>query len=422
MRPRTAMPGAKTSPPSAMMKIAKAIAGIATRMRAPMREPPGGRRCDVATSPTPEAPAPRGVLLERRLEGLAGEVGPQLALEDQLGVRRLPQQVVRHPLLAACADDEVRVVHLGGVEQRPERLLPTAVVPLRGVEDLRPPAVVEGHEERDAVVGRSLALGPLHVLEQGGRDPVAAADEAHPHALLLELGRLGQNALGEHPHQGGDLLQRPRPVLGGERVDGQLADAEVGRVAQARLDDVGSGAVPLLDREPAGLRPAAVAVRDDRDVPRGAGVVPLRRGVGHHTSRISASLCLSSASSSWTRSSVSFWSSTSARCSSSAPTSPSSLSSRRSCMMSRRTLRMATRPSSAMWRTTLTSSRRRSSLSSGTPRRIRRPSLFGVRPMSDSMIAFSIALIELWSYGCTVSRRASGALIVASCFSGVGAP
>ena len=66
-------------------------------------------------------------------------------------------------------------------------------------------------------------------------------------------------------------------------------------------------------------------------------------------------------------------------------------------MTSRRMLRIATRPSSAMWRTTLTRSRRRSSLSSGMAMRIRRPSLLGVSPMSDSMIAFSIALIDAWS-------------------------
>ena len=50
------------------------------------------------------------------------------------------------------------------------------------------------------------------------------------------------------------------------------------------------------------------------------------------------------------------------------------------------------------------------------------PSLLGVSPMSDSRIAFSIALIELLSYGWTVSSRASGALSVASCLSGVWAP
>ena len=38
------------------------------------------------------------------------------------------------------------------------------------------------------------------------------------------------------------------------------------------------------------------------------------------------------------------------------------------------------------------------------------------------MIAFSIAFIALESYGCTVSRRASGAPICAIVLSGVGAP
>ena len=38
------------------------------------------------------------------------------------------------------------------------------------------------------------------------------------------------------------------------------------------------------------------------------------------------------------------------------------------------------------------------------------------------MIAFSIALICVGSYGWTESRRASGALIVAMFESGVGAP
>ena len=59
---------------------------------------------------------------------------------------------------------------------------------------------------------------------------------------------------------------------------------------------------------------------------------------------------------------------------------------------SRRTLRTATRPSSARWRTTLTSSLRRSSVSCGIGRRMSLPSFDGVRPRSDSWIARSIAL------------------------------
>jgi len=51
-----------------------------------------------------------------------------------------------------------------------------------------------------------------------------------------------------------------------------------------------------------------------------------------------------------------------------------------------------------------------------------RPSLLGVSPTSDSMIAFSMALIDDASYGWTVIRRASGTLTVASCLTGVIAP
>src|SRR4029079_2646415 len=197
----------------------------------------------------------------------------------------------------------------------------------------------------------------------------------------------------EHLHQRRDLLDRARPVLGREAVDGQLAQAEDDGVAQARLDGVGARAVAPLPRQPALLAPAPVAVGDDRDV-GGAG--------GAHTSRISSSLALRSPSSSRTFSSVSFCSASSARCSSSAPASPASRSSRRSCITSRRMLRSATRPSSAIPRTTLTSCLRRSSVSSGICSRISWPSLDGVRPTSDSRIARSIALIELLSYGWMV--------------------
>ena len=96
-----------------------------------------------------------------------------------------------------------------------------------------------------------LALGPLHPLQQRLGDAVAAADEAHPHALVAQLGRLALDPLGEHPHQARDLLGRARPVLGRERVDGQLLDAELDGVAQPRLDDVGAGLVAVERRQPA---------------------------------------------------------------------------------------------------------------------------------------------------------------------------
>src|SRR5205823_3619712 len=79
--------------------------------------------------------------------------------------------------------------------------LPATVVALGGVDDLRPAPVVERHEQGHAVVPRGLRLGPVHPLEEPVRDPPAPADEAHAHALLVELGRLGLDQVGEHDHQ-----------------------------------------------------------------------------------------------------------------------------------------------------------------------------------------------------------------------------
>ncbi len=91
-------------------------------------------------------------------------------------------------------------------------------------------------------------------------------------------------------------------------------------------------------------------------------------------------------------------------------------------MASRRMLRTATRPSSASLWTSLTRSRRRSSVSAGMGRRMTLPSLLGLSPRSDSMMAFSTAFIDDLSYGVIVIRRGSGAATVAICLSGVETP
>src|SRR5690606_40407111 len=67
-------------------------------------------------------------------------------------------------------------------------------------------------------------------------------------------------------------------------------DPELDRVPQPGLDDVGAGLVPLEHRPPAPLGPAAVAIGDDGHVSSSFGRA--------HTSRISASFCLSRPSSS----------------------------------------------------------------------------------------------------------------------------
>ena len=89
---------------------------------------------------------------------------------------------------------------------------------------------------------------------------------------------------------------------------------------------------------------------------------------------------------------------------------------------SRRMFRIATRASSACLATVFTSCFRRSSVGGGIASRITFPSLIGVSPRSDAMMAFSIALSWLTSHGWIVSVRASGTEMDAIWLSGVGVP
>lgn len=55
------------------------------------------------------------------------------------------------------------------------------------------------------------------------------ADEADAHAAAMQFGEVAANEELEKPHQVEDLGLRPRPVLGGERIDRQPVDPQVGR-------------------------------------------------------------------------------------------------------------------------------------------------------------------------------------------------
>src|SRR5437899_921065 len=63
-----------------------------------------------------EAAAAALVFADSGPEILAAEVGPEDVLEHELGVRGLPQQVVRDAVFAGRADHEVRVGHVGCVQ------------------------------------------------------------------------------------------------------------------------------------------------------------------------------------------------------------------------------------------------------------------------------------------------------------------
>src|SRR6185503_20708565 len=67
-----------------------------------------------------EAALALGVGVERGVEILAAEVGPEGAREVELGVGRLPEEEVGDAELAAGADDEVERRQIAGREQAAE--------------------------------------------------------------------------------------------------------------------------------------------------------------------------------------------------------------------------------------------------------------------------------------------------------------
>ena len=83
---------------------------------------------------------------------------------------------------------------------------------------------------------------------------------------------------------------------------------------------------------------------------------------------------------------------------------------------------MRTRASSAICLMVFTKSRRRSSESSGIGSRITLPSVAGLIPSFDSLIARSMSFVVCASKGWITSIRGSGAEITASCFSFICVP
>src|SRR6185312_10529676 len=265
------------------------------------------------------------------------------------------------------------------------------------------------------------ALQALHHLRTERR---IVADQPQLDAFFGERGELAIEVEAHQAREVGDLLAAPLPVLGRESVQRQHLHAIVDRGLHRAADRLGSGLVPGSPRQSAPGRPPAVAVHDDGDVAwhpvlAGDSGCALGGGSGAHLPRISFSLAWASSSISLIVSSVSFCTSCSRRLRSSSLMSCFFSSCFKWSMPSRRTLRAAMRAFSAYWPTSLASSLRRSSVSSGIGRRITCPSTIGLIPSPALRIAFSTGWTFERSHTWTDSIRGSGVETVATWFSGM---
>ena len=137
-----------------------------------------------------------------------------------------------------------------------------------GVGELGAAAVVDAHGEREDVVVRRQLLGDLELLDHRPPEPRCAAGPAHLHAQLVHLVAAAPDHVAVEAHQELHLGGGAGPVLRRERVGRDRLDPDLDRA----LDHVEQAALALLVPDRARLaprlRPAPVAVHDDRDVRR----------------------------------------------------------------------------------------------------------------------------------------------------------
>ncbi len=137
----------------------------------------------------------------------------------------------------------------------------------RRVGNLLATTVREGERQRHLPVSLGIpAEGVEHGAHQGG-EAAEVADGIEPDAVVEDLVSLAQQKILEQEHERVDLLLRTRPVLLAEGVERERTQAEAARRANRAPDRGSAFAVAAGAGVPTELRPAAIAVHDDADVP-----------------------------------------------------------------------------------------------------------------------------------------------------------
>src|SRR5262245_5089128 len=142
---------------------------------------------------TAEAPLAAAVGSDGEVERRGVEVGPQRVGEIKLGVRKLPQQEVADALLAAGADEEVRLRRIAHGEVGKQRFFVHRLAgvlgdePVDGLQDVPAAAVVRGDGEGEPLVGGGEALARLDGAMDGRVEAAGVAHHPEAHAVAMQL-------------------------------------------------------------------------------------------------------------------------------------------------------------------------------------------------------------------------------------------
>src|SRR5438874_2883421 len=259
--------------PYQVAAIAIGASTRADRMRSVSR--PGSARANRGTV----AALAATIIGDRLLKIGTAEIGPQRLGKDELGIGALPQQEIADALFAAGADQKVGSGQIGGEQMRRNQLLVDGIerqsARFRLGSDgtrCRGNLCAAAIGQRDRQVDRAVLAGQrLRVVDQCDdirRQAAGLADYPQAHTIAMQLRDLAAEVMAQQPHPIVDLVERPLPVFRGKTEQRQIRNAEFGRRRQRAPHRLGATAVTSNARQTAALRPSAVPVHYDGNVPR----------------------------------------------------------------------------------------------------------------------------------------------------------
>src|SRR3984893_7459543 len=215
------------------------------------------------------------------------EIRPIGRNKNEFAVGRLPQQKIRQALLPAGADQQARIGKIRRIEM-PADHVRGDVAGAQGTRndqrgdalcrarDFLASTIVECNDKQEAIVVPGQFLGLRQQASDFRLKTLPLADDTHAHIVFVKLREVIADKAAQQTHQIADFGDRPRPVLGAERIDGQNLDTQFADRPHRATQGFDATTMALAARQAALGRPAARAVHDDGHVAR-----RLEAGIGH---------------------------------------------------------------------------------------------------------------------------------------------
>src|SRR5438105_13470501 len=238
-----------------------------------------------------EAPFAAAEFVDRLLQVAFRKIGPQRLRKNELGIGALPKEKIADALLAARPDQQIRIGKLRGKQVASEtslvdrvygesagRHLPCNLAD-RG-DNLGAGAIGQCDRQGDPTVITCHSLGVLNHADDVGIQLAQLTDHLQANSVTVQFGNLATQVMAQQAHQIVDLRRRPLPILRGEAEQCEVRNPKFGRGNDRAPRSLGTPPMAGDPRQAVSLRPAPVAVHDDRDMPRHG---PRRGGGAHQT-------------------------------------------------------------------------------------------------------------------------------------------